>query len=224
MLILLDGVLDMADKDVVKTGTTTVGIVFKEGIILAADKRATAGNLIAQKDTEKINNITKDIAVTMAGTASDGQLLIKLARAELKLKEIRTRQGVYVEEAANLMSRMVYNNLRAPSMMPGISHFIMAGNDSTGFSLYDIFPDGTISKCPEFISSGSGSVMAYGVLESFYKKDMSLAEAKSMAIKCVNSAIRRDSASGNGIDIFLINGDGAKRIMTQQIEPMIKDE
>jgi len=214
----------MTDAEVLKTGTTTLGIKFKEGIILAADKRATAGHLIAQKDTQKIHNITDNIAVTMAGTASDAQLLIKLAKAELKLKIIRTQQSLDVKEAASFMSRMVYNNLRKPSMMPGISHFVMAGSDSSGLYLYDIFPDGTVSECKDYISSGSGSVMAYGVLESSYKDNMTMEEAKSLAIKCVNAAIRRDSASGNGIDIFLINQDGAKRIMTQDIEPTIIDQ
>jgi len=212
----------MSDANVMKTGTTTLGIKFKEGVLLAADKRATAGNLIAQKDTKKINNITDDIAVTMAGTASDAQLLIKLTKAELKLKQIRTQQQLDVKEAASFMSRMVYNNLRKPSMLPGISHFVMGGVDSTGFYLYDIFPDGTVSECKDYIASGSGSVMAYGVLETIYKEDMSLDEAKTLAIKCINAAIRRDSASGNGIDIFLINKDGAKRIMTQDIEPKIE--
>ena len=212
----------MSDANVMKTGTTTLGIKFKEGVILAADKRATAGSLIAQKDTKKINNITDNIAVTMAGTASDAQLLIKLAKAELKLKQIRTQQQLDVKEAASFMSRMVYNNLRKPSMLPGISHFVMGGVDSTGFYLYDIFPDGTVSECKDYIASGSGSVMAYGVLETLYKENMSLDEAKILAIKCINAAIRRDSASGNGIDIFLINKDGAKCIMTQDIEPKIE--
>lgn len=216
------GVSYMSDANVMKTGTTTLGIKFKEGVILAADKRATAGSLIAQKDTKKINNITDNIAVTMAGTASDAQLLIKLAKAELKLKQIRTQQQLDVKEAASFMSRMVYNNLRKPSMLPGISHFVMGGVDSTGFYLYDIFPDGTVSECKDYIASGSGSVMAYGVLETLYKENMSLDEAKILAIKCINAAIRRDSASGNGIDIFLINKDGAKCIMTQDIEPKIE--
>lgn len=211
----------MSDDNVVKTGTTTLGIVFKDGIILAADKRATAGHMIAQKDTKKVNNITDNIAVTMAGTASDGQLLIKLAKAELKLRSIRAGHDVMVKEAAALMSRMVYNNLRKPSMMAGVSHFVMAGVDQDGFTLYDIFPDGTVSECPEYIASGSGSTMTYGVLETLYKKDMSMDEAKELAVKCINSSIKRDSASGNGIDIFLIDKDGARRIHTMDVEPTV---
>ena len=212
----------MSNDNVVKTGTTTLGIVFKDGIILAADKRATAGHMIAQKDTKKVNNITDNIAVTMAGTASDGQLLIKLATAELKLRSIRSGHNVMVNEAASLMSRMVYNNLRKPSMMAGVSHFVMAGYDQSGFYLYDIFPDGTTSLCPDYIASGSGSTMTYGVLETLYEKDMSMEDAKQLAVKCVNSSIKRDSASGNGIDIFLIDKDGARRIHTEDIEPVIK--
>ncbi len=211
----------MSNDNVVKTGTTTLGIVFKDGIILAADKRATAGHMIAQKDTKKVNNITDNIAVTMAGTASDAQLLIKLAKAELKLRSIRSGHDVMVNEAAALMSRMVYNNLRKPSMMAGVSHFVMAGNDQTGFTLYDIFPDGTTSICPEYISSGSGSSMVYGVLETLYKKDMSMEEAKELAVKCINASIKRDSASGNGIDIFLIDKDGARQIHTMDVEPVV---
>jgi proteasome beta subunit len=213
----------MSDENIMKTGTTTLGIKFNEGIILAADRRATAGHLIAQKDTQKIHHITDDIAVTMAGTASDAQLLIKLAKAELKLREIRTQQSLDVKEAATFLSRMVYNNLRKPSMLPGISHFVMAGKDDSGFYLYDIFPDGTVSECKDYISSGSGSVMAYGVLETLYKDNMTLDEAKSLAIKCINAAIHRDSASGNGIDIYLIDNNGAKLLMGQEAEVSIKE-
>ena len=208
-------------ENIVKTGTTTLAIRFKDGIIVAADKRATAGHLIAQKDTQKIHNITKNIAVTMAGTASDGQLLVKIARSELKLKTLRADQQLYVREAATFMSRMVYNNLRKPSMMPGISHFVMGGVDDSGLYIFDIFPDGTISECPDYIASGSGSVMAYGVLETLYKKDMSQEEAKNLAIQCLTAAMRRDSASGNGVDIFLVDKDGARCIFTQAIEPTI---
>jgi proteasome beta subunit len=205
-------------KNIMKTGTTTLGIVCKDGIVLAADKRATAGNLIAQKDTQKIANITDNIAVTMAGTASDGQFLIRLARSELKIKAMRNDLNVSVREAANLMSRMVFNNIRRPSMIPGISHFVIAGSDEAGNFLYDIFPDGTISECKEFIASGSGSTMVYGILESSYTPDMSLDEGIDMALKCINASIKRDSASGNGIDIYTITSEGTKLVLHKEID------
>ena len=210
-------------ENVMKTGTTTLGIVCKDGIVLAADKRATAGYLIAQKDTEKIAILTDNIAVTMAGTASDGQMLIRLTRSELKLRTIRNGIDSSVKEAANLMARLVYSNIRRPSMIPGVSHFVLAGYDESGHYLYDIFPDGTISLCKDYISSGSGSVMAYGVLETMYKQDMTLEEGISMAIKCINAAISRDIASGNGLDIFTVTAEGAKQVKHEMIDYKIKE-
>lgn len=210
-------------KDYMKTGTTTVGIVCKDGVVLAADKRATSGYLIAQKDTEKILSVTDRIAVTMAGTASDGQMLVRLLISEVRLKVIRTKREVRVREAANLLSRMVYSNIRRPSMVPGISHFIMGGSDTSGHYLYDLFADGTISLVKDFISSGSGSVMAYGVLETQYRKDMAIDEAKRLAVRCINAAVQRDIASGNGIDIFVVDSKGARKVRSEEINTRITE-
>jgi len=213
----------MADaENIMKTGTTTLGLVCKDGIVLAADRRATAGYLIAQKNTQKLHIVTDTIAVTMAGTASDAQLLIRVAQAELKLKSLRTNNEVTVKEAANLFARMVYNNIRKMSMIPGVSHFVMGGKDDAGFHVYDIFPDGTISKVDDYISSGSGSVMVYGVLETMFKKDMSTEEGTKLAIKSVNAAMQRDIASGNGIDVLVINKDGVKFVYQKEMNTKIE--
>ena len=212
----------MDSENIKKTGTTTVGIVCKDGVVLAADKRATSGNLIVQKDTEKVQNLTPSIAITMAGTVSDAQLLVRLARSELKIRQMRNDVESSVKEAANLLARMVYSNIRKPSMIPGVSHFLMAGNDETGNYLYDIFADGSISFIEQFVSSGSGSVMAYGLLENQWKKDMSIDEGVDLAFGCINSAVARDSASGNGIDVFTITKDGAKRVAQKQIDYQIQ--
>ena len=91
-----------------KTGTTTVGIVCKDAVILAADKRATAGNMIVDKKAEKVHIISDDYAVTIAGSVSEAQLIIKLIRAELKLKEIRTNKRVTAKEAANLLGGLCF--------------------------------------------------------------------------------------------------------------------
>src|SRR3989338_8976666 len=133
----------MDDKEL-KTGTTTIGIVCKDGLVLSADKRATSGYLISYKKFDKIINITENIAVTVAGTVSDVQLLTKYLKAELKLKDIRTGRETTAGEAANLLANFVYNNIRKFSLIPGISHFIVGGKDSAGFHLYDLSPDGSI--------------------------------------------------------------------------------
>ncbi len=211
----------MEDKTL-RTGTTTVGILCKDGIVLAADKRATAGYLVAHKKTEKIHNVTDNIAVTMAGSASDGQLLVKLAQAELRLKKLRTNKEILVREAANLIARMVYSNIRKFSLIPGISHFLCGGVDDAGFYLYDLFADGSIEPVDDFISSGSGSVMAYGVLETLYKKDLTVNEGVDLALKSINAALQRDIATGNGIQIISITSEGIKTIFEKELSMRIE--
>lgn len=201
-----------------KTGTTTIGIVCKDGVVLAADKRATAGNMIVDKRAEKVHVISDDFAVTIAGTVSDAQLLIKLIRAELKLKEIRTNRRPTAKEAANLLGGLLYSNIRRPSMLPGIAHFLLGGKDTRGIHLYDLFPDGSLTKIKDFIASGSGSVFAYGVLETQFKPGMSTAEATKLAVKAVNTALQRDSCSGDGIDVVVIDAQEIKRVIRKELE------
>ncbi|HLD18903.1 MAG TPA: proteasome subunit beta [Candidatus Nanoarchaeia archaeon] len=210
------------EENRLKTGTTTVGIQCKDGIVLAADRRATAGYLIANKKAEKVFPLNERIAVTISGMVSDAQLLTKLMKAELKLKEMRADREVTVKEAANLLAGLIYGNVRRPSMIPGISHFLLGGTDSSGFHLYDLFADGSITEIDDFVASGSGSVIAYGVLETLYKKDLSVADGVDLAIKSVNAAMQRDIASGQGIDVVSITKDGVKKVFEQQIDYSIK--
>jgi proteasome beta subunit len=158
----------------------------------------------------------------MAGMASDAQLLVRLARAELRLKNMRTNVAPSVVEAANLISRMIYSNVRKMSMIPGVSHFVLGGQDDQGFYLFDLFADGTIDQIPDFISSGSGSVMAYGVLETLYKKDMSLDEGVKLAIQSVSAAIQRDIATGNAIEVVKITKDGVKTAFEKEIDMRVE--
>ena len=205
------------DKNILKTGTTTVGMVCKDGIVLAADKRATAGHMIVDKRADKVHIISDDFAVTIAGNVSDAQLMIKLTRAELKLKEVRTYKKPSAKEAANLLGGILYSSIRRPSMLPGIAHFLLGGKDVHGLHLYDLFPDGSITRITDFISSGSGSVFAYGVLETQWKKDMSTDDAVALAVKAVNTALQRDSASGNGIDVVVINEKEIKKVLHKEV-------
>ena len=202
-----------------KTGTTTVGIVCSDGVILAADKRATAGHLIVDKRAQKVHKINENIAVTIAGGVSDAQLAIKLIRAEIKLKEVRTGKTSTVKEVANLLGNLLYNQIRR--MIPGIAHFLVAGRDSRGVYLYDCFPDGSVTQIRDFFSSGSGSVFALGVLETQFKEGLSVNEGADLAKLAINTSLKRDSASGNGIDIISIKSDGIKNIVNIEIEPKL---
>ena len=209
-------------QNIAKKGTSTIGILCKDGVILAADRRATSGYLIASKKTEKIIQISDKMAITMAGTVSDAQLLTKLIKAELKLKSLRTGRETNVKETANLLGSMIYGNIRKFSIIPGIATFILGGADNEGIHLYDLFADGSVTEIDDYVSTGSGSVFAYGVLEAMYKNDLLIKDALPVAIKAMNSALQRDIASGDGVDAVAVTKEGVKKIFSKDIDTTVK--
>ncbi len=203
-----------------KTGTTTVAIKCTDGIVLGADSRATAGNMIVGKDVVKIEQISDYMAVTIAGSVSDIQLLVKLIRAEVKLKQIRSIKQVSVKEAANLLGGLVYSTIR--NYFPGIAHFLLGGWDSSGYHIYDVYPDGSVSKVEDYICSGSGSVFEFGILETEYRQDITISQGKALAMKTVNAALQRDSGSGNSIRIVTITEKGVQTDSVKKVSYELK--
>ena len=208
----------MDEESVKKTGTTTVGLNCGDGLVLCADKRVTAGYLIANKKFQKIMQLSDNIITTVAGTVSDVQLLVRLMRAEIKLKEIHTSRTILVREAVSLLANLVFNNIRRFSIIPGLTHFIVGGKDQYGFLLVDVGADGSTTTIDDYTSSGSGSVMAYGVLETLYRPGLSVAEAIKIGAKAINAAVQRDIATGNGIDIMTVTKEGVKLHLTKEID------
>ncbi|MFA6088539.1 MAG: proteasome subunit beta [Candidatus Woesearchaeota archaeon] len=211
------------DQNLLKTGTTTVGIVCKDGIVLAADKRSTAGHMIANTKQVKIIQITKFTASTQSGLVSDAQLLTKVSKAESALIKIRKQREPKVKEVASIMSSLSYHNIRQSSMVQGIVGFMVGGYDESGFHLYDVGIDGSLTEYNNFNSTGSGSLFAYGVLESKYKEGLSVEEGMKLAFEAVNTAIQKDSASGNGIDIIKITKEkGYEHVLTKQLNTKLE--
>jgi proteasome beta subunit len=208
----------MENSEQLKTGTTTVGIVCTDGVVLAADKRATAGFFVADKKAEKVYKINDNMAITTAGGVSDIQLMVKLVKAELKLKLLKTKREPNIKESANLLAGLVYSNIRKYSTIPGMTHFILGGKDKFGFHLYDLYPDGSLTRCDDYISSGSGSYMAYGVLDTLYKADMNVKQGVELATKAINSSLQRDTATGEGIVVISITKDGVKKVLDKEIK------
>jgi len=205
-----------------KTGTTTVGIVCKDGVVLAADRRATlGGRIIIEKKTEKIVQINEDLAVTTAGSVSDVQLLIKILKAQLKLMEVRRSRRATIKEVANLLGTMVYNSIRKFSMIPSITGFLLGGKDDNGVYLYSLYVDGSVSLIDDYTADGSGFMFAIGHLENSYKKGMTVSEGTKLAIQAVNAAIQRDAASGNGIDVVTVTKDGVKKVYEKEINTVV---
>lgn len=198
-------------ENYLKTGTTTIGLICKDAVILAADKRATAGHLIANKDIDKLVEVMPNMALTTAGGVSDIQLLVKYLKAELKLKEVRTNRRPSVREAVSLLASFNYANIRS---VGGVCHFLFGGYDSeSGFQLFDVYPDGSLtsvssaSKAKGYLASGSGSTFAMGLLEDAWNSSLTSEQGVDLAYRAINSALQRDSASGEGVDVFVITKD-----------------
>ena len=209
-------------NDYVKKGTTTVGLVCKDGVVLAADKRATfAGRIIADKNVDKIVQISDNMAITTAGTVSDVQLITKLIKAELTLLKIRSGREVSVKTTANLLGAIVYQNIRKFSPIPGITGFLLGGKDSSGFYLYELGPDGSVLEHKNYATDGSGMDMAWGVLDTLYKDGLTIQDGIKLGVKAVNAAIQRDAATGEAIDVFTITKDGVKKAFTKRLETNI---
>jgi proteasome beta subunit len=212
-------------KHVKKTGTTTIGIVCKDGIVLAADKRGTFASgggvaYIAGTKEEKIQKINERMIVTIAGNASDLQKVIKLTRAELKLKELKSKRAPSIKESANLFSTIVYQNIRQFSPILGITHFLLAGYDEEEFALYNIFPDGYVNRIDDYSATGSGMMQSDAILDSGFKKGMSVQDGVVLAVNCINAAMKRDPGTGAGIDVYVVT----KNKITHELGKEVKVE
>jgi proteasome beta subunit len=216
--------MEKIEERILKTGTTLVGVATKDAVVIGADKRMTIGGMfVAHKRFDKIFLITDKIAVATAGNVSDVQLLLKITQAELKLKKLRTKAEHTVREVANLFATLTYENIRRLSPLLAISAFIIGGNDVRGNWLYEIGVDGSVAEYKDFVSVGSGSILAYGVLESLYRKDMKKDEAIQLVVKALNAAMQRDTGTGSGLDIIVIDEKGARKVLEQEAEMIMKE-
>jgi proteasome beta subunit len=184
-------------------GTTTIGIVFAGGVILATEKRATMGSMIASKKAKKVYQVAERIGMTTAGGVGDAQQLARILSVECNLYQIRRSRPITVGATATLLS----NYLNQNRIYPYYVQLLIGGIDDKGPSVYSVDAMGGATKEEEIVSTGSGSPMAYGVLEDRYKPNMSEDEAIDIAVRGLKSAMKRDSASGEGIHIVVITKD-----------------
>jgi proteasome beta subunit len=211
-------------KSVLKTGTSIVGIVCTNGVVLAADRKVTAGNLVVNKDFKKILPINDRVLVAMTGSVSDAQFVIRLVAAELRLKELKSKRKPTVREAASLFASIVFRNIRQPSMVPSIVGTIVAGIDPDGTAkLYSIEPAGSIYEVKDYDANfSSGMPYILGLLERNYKKDLNVEQGVELAVEALKSSTQRDIASGCGIDVFTLTKEGVKAVLGQEIESVFK--
>ena len=196
------------EKMILKSGTTTVGIVCTDGVVLATESQATMGYLVASNKAPKLYKITDSIAVTMAGGVADNQMLIKQVRALANLRTIELNRQLSVCSVANTTSNILFQNRYYPLM----SQLIIGGVDADGPHLFSLDPLGSLLEEKRFTSTGSGSVMAYGVLEDSYRESMSVKDAVELVKKAIETSRRRDIASGGDLQIATITKDGFKKL------------
>ncbi|MFH0713609.1 MAG: archaeal proteasome endopeptidase complex subunit beta, partial [Candidatus Micrarchaeota archaeon] len=197
-------------------GTTTVGIIFDKGVVVAADKRATMGSFIAAKEVDKVHIVGDKMALTIAGGVGDAQVLVRLLKAELELYKYSKGKPMAVQAAATLLANVLQGNKYYPYMV----QLIVAGFDEKP-ALFDLDPFGGL--IPEkYVSTGSGSITAYGLLDEYYKDNMTRDDAVRLAVKAINSAMKRDSATGEGVDAIVITADQTKRLSKEEVEALLK--
>ncbi|MDO8871325.1 MAG: archaeal proteasome endopeptidase complex subunit beta [Methanoregula sp.] len=184
-------------------GTTTIGIVFDGGVILATEKRATMGYMIASKKAKKVYKVAERIGMTTAGGVGDAQQLARILTVECNLYQIRRSRSITVGAAATLLS----NYLNQNRVFPYYVQLLVGGIDETGPSVYSVDAMGGATREEEIVATGSGSPMAYGVLEDRFRKDMNEDEAIDIAVRGLKSAMKRDAGSGEGIHVVVITKD-----------------
>jgi len=212
-------------KKVIKhTGTSILGIVCKDGIVMAADRQVTAGNIVMGKKEKKVIQINDYLVASWTGMASDAQLLSKVIPAELKLKEYQSGERPTVRQAANLIAITSFRNIRQLTTIPSIVGTLIAGFNEDGTTeLYTVEPAGSIIKVEDYDANfGSGMPYILGVLEAEYNKNITVKEGVELAIKCLKASTQRDIGSGYGIDVFTITKDGIKQVVSKEISAELK--
>jgi len=205
--------------ETLKTGTTTVGIVTRDGVVLATDKRATAGYFIANKNVKKIWKIDNHVAATMCGSVADVQRLLDDLTRVAHMHKIETGKPISLKSLASYAGLLLFSS--RPFIL--VVHIIIGGYDpDEGPVLYALDWFGTVTRETKYTSTGSGSPIAFGVLEDGYRENMSIDEALRLAVRAVYAAMMRDPGSGEGIVAVTITREGYREVPEEDIRRMLK--
>jgi proteasome beta subunit len=198
-------------------GTTTIGLVAKDGVVLATERRATAGTMIANKSTQKLFKIDENLGITVAGLVGDAQVLARYLKAEVSLYRLRRSAPLSAEGAATLLANILNGN----RMFPYYAWLILGGVDAKGGHVYSVDPAGGSIE-DRYVSVGSGSTFAYGVLEEGYSRDLSVSDGVDVALRGLTVAMKRDSASGDGYIVNTISSKEYKEFSEDEINKRLK--
>jgi proteasome beta subunit len=189
-------------------GTTTVGVVCRDGVVLATDTRVTMGFFVAHKRGKKVYPIDNHLAMTIAGVVADAQNVVEILKANVTLFRLSNRRPMPVSAATRLAANILFANRFYPLGLQAI----IAGVDTEGPHIFSLDPFGSITEEKKFFSTGSGSPIAFGILEDNFKDEISINEAIPLVIKAVVAAMKRDAATGESFDVAIITQDGYREL------------
>ena len=202
----------MDGTQTLKTGTTTVGLVCKDGVVMGADMRATMGHLISHKETQKLFKIDEHMGFTIAGLVGDAQVLARWLTAEVELYRVKRNTPMSIKAASTLLANIMNQRKFAPFYV----QLLVGGEDHEGNHMYSL--DAAGGSIPDkFVTTGSGSVFVYGVLEDHFKDNMTIEEGLDLAVRGIAAAMKRDSASGDGMNMCAITKSGYKTLTADDI-------
>lgn len=197
-------------------GTTTIGLVCDKGVVLASERRATMGHFIASKDAKKVYKIDDLIAMTTAGSVGDAQRLVKWMQVEAKLYKMRREEPMTVKGIVSLLANILSGNRYFPFFV----QLLVGGVDKNGPGIYSLDAVGGMIEEKKAVATGSGSPIAYGVLEDRFVENMPIDEGVELAVRALHNAMKRDSASGDGIDVVKIIPDGYIQVEDTEIKKL----
>ena len=204
-------------SQLVLKGTTTIGVVCKDGVILASDTRVTMGYYVAHKFGKKVYKIDAHLGMTIAGTVADAQRVVDILTANAQLYKINMNRPMPVSAAA----RLVANLLFSARYLPLATQVLVGGIDDTGPHVYNLDPYGSLTE-EKSVSTGSGSPIAYGILEDKYQENMTIKEILPIIAKAVNAAMKRDIGSGNSYNIIVIDENNYHELTDQEKSDLLK--
>lgn len=186
-------------------GATTIGMVCKEGVILASEKRLSYGYFVMSKAAKKVFRITDNVGAACAGLIGDMQILTKTVGAYVNLYSFERDRVAPVKSAAKIMSNILFER----RMLPLLTQTIIGGVDEDGPHLFVLDPIGSVIE-DRYASVGSGAEIATGVLEREFKDHMTIEEGKKIVTDAAKSAGARDAGSGNVLDVLILTKDSVR--------------
>ena len=202
----------------VKHGTTTMGVICTDGVVMGSDVRATYGNYIASSEAVKIHKIDDNLGMTIAGGVGDAEYLVKILRVQNELYRMDESKPLSPKSATSILSIILQEN----KMFPYMVQLVIGGLNKGVPEIYSIDPYGGYTKESRFASTGSGSVTALGYIESVYREDLSTQDAAKHVAKALRIAMKWDSATGDGIKLVSITKKGYKEYTNDEIEKFAK--